>query len=235
MRVFNRASCLVDRGIALPLAVIAVAALLSMAASATELNGKPRIIDGDSIVIGDKRIRLHGIDTPEAKQTCQRQDGTVYRCGDMATFALAELIEEHWVTCKGDTTDRYGRLIGVCVTGPVDLNAEMVRRGWALAYRRYSTDYVDEENDARAAGRGIWQGRFVPPWEWRRGKRLDAVAAGDQKGCRIKGNVGRGGKRFYHIPGGRWYDQTNIDRSKGERWFCTEAEAREAGWRRSAQ
>jgi len=171
VRVFNRASCLVDRGIALPLAVIAVAALLSMAASATELNGKPRIIDGDSIVIGDKRIRLHGIDTPEAKQTCERRDGTKYRCGDMATFALAELIEEHWVTCKGDTTDRYGRLIGTCVTGPVNLNAEMVRRGWALAYRRYSSDYVAEEDEARAAGRGLWQGRFVPPWEWRRGKR----------------------------------------------------------------
>ena len=153
----------------------------------------------------------------------------------MATFALAGLVEEHWVTCKGGTTDRYGRLIGVCVTGPVDLNAEMVRRGWALAYRRYSTDYVDEENDARAAGRGIWQGRFVPPWEWRRGKRLDAVAAGDQKGCRIKGNVGRGGKRIYHVPGGRWYDQTKIDRSKGERWFCSEGEAQDAGWRRSAQ
>ena len=153
------------------LAITALAALLPLVTSATELTGKPRIIDGDTIVIGDQRIRLHGIDTPEAKQTCQRQDGTVYRCGDMATFALAELIEKHRVTCGGDTTDRYGRLIGICITGPVNLNAEMVRRGWALAYRRYSTDYVEEEDEARAAGRRMWQGMFVPPWDWRRGMR----------------------------------------------------------------
>ena len=75
----------------------------------------------------------------------------------------------------------------------------------------------------------------MPPWEWRRGKRLDAVAADGRKGCRIKGNIGRGGKRIYHVPGGRWYDQTKIDRSKGERWFCSEGEAQDAGWRRSAQ
>ncbi len=160
-----------DHRFSVLLATIALAALFPLAASATELTGKPRIIDGDTIVIGDQRIRLHGIVTPEAKQTCQRQNGTEYRCGDMATFALADLIEEHWVTCRGDTTDRYGRLIGTCVTGPVNLNAEMVRRGWALAYRRYSIDYVGMENEARVAGRGLWQDRFVPPWEWRAGTR----------------------------------------------------------------
>ena len=125
-----------DHRFSVLLATIALAALFPLAASATELTGKPRIIDGDTIVIGDQRIRLHGIDTPEAKQTCQRHDGTEYRCGDMATFALAELIEKHWVTCRGDTTDRYGRLIGTCFTGPLNLNAEMVRQGWALAYPR---------------------------------------------------------------------------------------------------
>jgi|TARA_B100000315_G_C14524329_1_gene563078 endonuclease YncB( thermonuclease family) len=152
-------------------ATIAVAALIPLSASATDLTGKPRIIDGDTIVIAGQRIRLHGIDAPEAKQTCQRQDGTEYRCGDMATFALAGLIMGLWVRCEGGTTDRYGRLIGTCIIGRVNLNAEMVRRGWALAYRRYSSDYVDEEDEARMAGRGLWQGRFEPPWEWRRGKR----------------------------------------------------------------
>ncbi|HJM61718.1 MAG TPA: hypothetical protein QF813_09565 [Alphaproteobacteria bacterium] len=75
-----------DHRFSVLLATIALAALFPLAASATELTGKPRIIDGDTIVIGDQRIRLHGIDTPEAKQTCQRQNGTEYRCGDMATF-----------------------------------------------------------------------------------------------------------------------------------------------------
>jgi endonuclease YncB( thermonuclease family) len=134
--------------------------------------GRPSITDGDTIRIGDTRIRLHGIDTPESKQTCQEQDGSVYRCGDMATFALAALIEKHWVTCNQTDKDRYGRVVAVCFTGPINLNAEMVKSGWALAYRKYSTDYVEQEASARAAKRGMWQGRIVEPWQWRRGKRL---------------------------------------------------------------
>jgi endonuclease YncB( thermonuclease family) len=135
--------------------------------------GRPSITDGDTIRIGDTRIRLHGIDTPEVKQTCQKQDGSVYRCGDIATFALAALIEKHWVTCKQTDMDRYGRVVAVCFTGPVNLNAEMVKSGWALAYRKYSHDYVGQEASAKAARLGMWQGQFVKPWEWRRGKRLD--------------------------------------------------------------
>jgi endonuclease YncB( thermonuclease family) len=86
----------------------------------------------------------------------------------LATFALAEIIEFHWITCKGETTDRYKRRIAVCYAGTHDINAEMVRCGWALAYRRYSSDYVDEEADARGRGVGMWAGEFVEPWVWRR-------------------------------------------------------------------
>ena len=86
----------------------------------------------------------------------------------MATFALAEIIETHWVTCKGETLDRYKRRIAVCYAGPYDINAEMVRRGWALAYLRYSKDYVEEEEIARSRKVGMWQGEFMKPWEWRR-------------------------------------------------------------------
>lgn len=75
------------------------------------------------------------------------------------------------MTCRGDQRDRYGRLIAVCYVGPHDLGECMVRQGWALAYLRYSMDYVDEEATARQAQAGIWRGEFVPPWEWRRGKR----------------------------------------------------------------
>ncbi len=134
------------------------------------ITGKPRIIDGDTIVIDSQPIRLHGIDAPEAKQTCERPDRAQYRCGDMATFALAELAGKHWVRCEWNQRDRYRRLIAICYTGPVNLNAEMVRRGWAMAYRRYSKDYVGEEQEARNAARGLWQGAFLPPWEWRRKK-----------------------------------------------------------------
>ena len=88
--------------------------------------------------------------------------------GKMPPLALANLIGNHWITCKGSTRDRYGRLIAVCYAGDHDLNAKMVRQGWALAYRRYSMDYVDAEAAAKDAGVGMWRGEFEPPWEWRR-------------------------------------------------------------------
>lgn len=99
--------------------------------------------------------------------------------------------------------------------------------GWALAYQEYSTDYVEQETAARVAGAGIWRGQFVPPWDWRRGERLLSESANDNAPgqCLIKGNISGSGERIYHVPGGRYYDQTRIDPSKGEQWFCTEAEA----------
>lgn len=148
--------------------IFVVIVCLSTQAHAADLTGKPRIIDGDTIEMAGERIRLHGIDAPETKQTCQRANGSEYRCGDMATFALVEIIETHWITCKGEKRDRYGRRIAVCFAGPYDINAQMVERGWALAYRKYSLDYVYEEASASSQGVGMWQGEFVEPWVWRR-------------------------------------------------------------------
>lgn len=84
-------------------------------------------------------------------------------------------------------------------------------------------------------GRGLWAGRFVPPWEWRETQRLGAETGdGDAPGdCRIKGNISRRGKRSYHVPGQAGYDRARIDVRRGERWFCTEEEARAAGWQRA--
>ena len=116
---------------------VVLAALLLLVPSVAEadITGKPRVIDGDTIEIAGERIRLHGIDAPETKQTCQDNNGKEWRCGQDATFALADMIGNHWITCKGDERDRYRRLIAVCYAGPHDLNAKMVQQGWALAYR----------------------------------------------------------------------------------------------------
>jgi endonuclease YncB( thermonuclease family) len=132
--------------------------------------GKARVIDGDTIEIGSERVRLHGIDAPEVRQTCIAYEKQ-WACGREATFALAFEVGHHWVTCRGDKRDRYGRLIAVCYVGPYDLGKRMVRDRWALAYRRYSMDYVNDEVAARQARRGMWRGEFVPPWEWRKGYR----------------------------------------------------------------
>ena len=147
---------------------IAVAFLLTLTFSArADITGKPVAVDGDTIAIGNERIRLYGIVAPRVNQTCT-VDGKEWACGQEATFALAFEMAEHWIACKGDQRDEQGRLMAVCTMGPYDLSALMVRNGWALADRRQSMDYVDEENEARNARRGIWKGGVVPPWAWRK-------------------------------------------------------------------
>ena len=142
--------------------------LLAFAVNAGGLLGPARIVDGDTLHLNGTKIRLHGIDAPETRQECRRDNGAPYRCGEAATEALRALVASNPVQCQGTTHDRYGRLIGVCYANGVNLNAEMVRQGWALAYRRYSKDYVSAEDEAQAAKRGVWAGYFEPPWVWRR-------------------------------------------------------------------
>lgn len=205
--------------------------LLIPAMALADVSGPALVIDGDTVEINDQRIRLHGIDAPESRQVCQH-DGVMWLCGAEATKTLRNLIRGASVSCTERDRDRYGRMVSICHLSGMDLNAEMVRAGMALAYRRYSDDYVGHEASAKAARKGLWSGRFVPPWEWRRGKRLDTAVANDND-CQIKGNISSKGKRIYHMPGGRWYDKAVITTSKGERWFCSEADARAAGWRRA--
>ncbi len=129
------------------------------------------MIDGDTLEIRGWRIRLHGIDAPESRQLCHL-NGKPWQCGKDAANALADKIARRPVTCEDLDRNRYKRMVARCTVVGEDLGAWMVANGLALAYRRYSLDYVEEEADARAARRGIWTGEFVRPWEWRRGKRL---------------------------------------------------------------
>lgn len=115
-----------------------------------------------------RALRLHGIDAPESGQLCRDQYGDRYRCGQHAAIVLDEKIGLQAVSCEQTDTDRYGRIVAVCWAGGVDLNGWLVRQGWAVAYRRYSADYIWAENEARMAGRGMWAGSFIPPEEWRR-------------------------------------------------------------------
>ena len=191
-----------------------------------------RILDADTIDLAGDRVRLHGIDAPETRQACLLPDGREWRCGVAATDALAAYIAGRPVTCNALDIDRYGRTIGRCYVEGQDINRWLVSEGWAVAYRRFSMDYVADEDAARAAGRGIWAAEFVMPWDWRQGERIVEVAE-QQPGCLIKGNINGRGERIYHEPGGRWYERTQIDTSKGQRWFCSREEAEAAGWRRA--
>ena len=148
-----------------------------------------------------------------------------------ATRALRERIAGRAVECTERDRDRYGRIVAVCRVEGTDVNAWMVEQGWAVAYQKYSADYVSHETTAKAARRGVWRGEFVEPSRWRRGERLEAAAAGGAGDCRIKGNISQKGTRIYHVPGVASYPKTRIDTAKGERWFCSDSDARAAGWR----
>lgn len=131
------------------------------------LVGVASLIDGDTIEIHGRRIRLHGIDAPESRQECQRPNGTKWRCGQQVALALEKHIGRSPIRCQPGGRDRYRRIIAVCFRGAEDLNRWMVANGWAVAYRRFSRDYVAAEQSARRAKVGIWSGTFVMPWDWR--------------------------------------------------------------------
>jgi endonuclease YncB( thermonuclease family) len=125
------------------------------------------VIDGDGLEIRGEKIRLFGIDAPEIDQYCQRADGTRWRCGHYASVELDRIVAGSDVTCVVRDTDRYGRPVAACTSGEVDLGEAQVRSGWAVAYRRFTRQYDAAENAARAARRGVWQGKFDMPWAWR--------------------------------------------------------------------
>lgn len=135
------------------------------------VKGQPIVIDGDSLDFGDTRVRLFGVDAFERDQLCLRSDGTHFPCGQLAKGMLTNLVAEGPVSCLKRDVDPYGRMVAVCTVEDFDVAAELVRAGVALAYRHYSNNYVDAEEEAHAARRGAWEGTFTAPWDWRHGKR----------------------------------------------------------------
>ena len=136
------------------------------------IEGRTKVIDGDTLKIEKSRIRLHGIDAPENKQLCKDKKSSHCLCGQAATKALRKKINNRVVKCLSEKKDRYKRYIAICSVDGVNLNRWLVSNGWAIAYRKYSKDYIEAETAAKSIETGIWAGEFILPWEWRRGKRL---------------------------------------------------------------
>ncbi len=142
----------------------------SPAAPRPPIVGAAWIVDGDSIRIGSISIRLEGIDAPEWDQTCTDPGGRTWACGRAATRQLKERAAGRTLRCQPRAIDRYGRTIATCqLPDGSDVNAWLVREGWAVAYG-FSRLYAAEEAEAKAAKRGIWSGSFIYPSEWRRQK-----------------------------------------------------------------
>jgi endonuclease YncB( thermonuclease family) len=125
--------------------------------------GNAVVLDGDTIILKGEKIRLEGIDAPEFSQTCTGKAGP-YPCGRDAKRQLAALAKVGPVECTGWQNDKYGRLLGACAAGTVDLNRQMVLSGWAVSYGAY----LAEEVSAKKAGKGVWQGAFDRPSDWRK-------------------------------------------------------------------
>lgn len=221
---------------------VTIAALLSvliLQASGTAI-GSAIADDGDSITISGERIRLFGIDAPELSQQCSR-GGSPWPCGKAAHEQLSRYISGQEVRCERIDIDAFDRTIARCRAGEADLNRLMVAAGYAVAFRQYSSDYVSAEDTAKNARRGLWSGAFTMPNEVRSAGRLGApseksavrvkplrVAEQSAPSCVIKGNRSRRGEWIYHLPGMSYYEQT-----RAEELFCSEKQARDAGYRRA--
>ncbi len=143
-----------------------------------EIAGKASVIDGDSLRLEGTEIRLYGIDAPESRQICTDRGGNPYPCGRQSARALRRLVGSDPLTCTVETLDRYGRSVSVCMAGKANINLEMVRSGWAVAYRGIAQDFIAAEEAARAARRGLWQGLFDRPADWRKTQAAAADASG---------------------------------------------------------
>ena len=141
-----------------------------------EITGFAKIIDGDTIKISNKKIRLHGIDAPEKKQICKKIWLSIsfisfekeYPCGQISTNRLKTKVGDKLVICNYINKDRYKRYIAECFLNKTNINAWMVRTGHAVAYKKYSKKYVVQENIAKKEKLGLWAGTFEMPWDFRK-------------------------------------------------------------------
>jgi len=233
---------------------IAFAGLLTCSfAQAADLSGVPRIVDGDTLAIGSTTGRLEGIDAPETEQVCLNANGVHWACGIDARDQLVAHIAGREINCTSSGLDVYRRTLAICHLAGEDLNGWLVQQGWALAYVKYSSTYRQVEEDARANLRGLWQGAFIAPWDWRHRNNktvifgafsvpIDAQAillgssateGAPSPECTIKGIISRNGERIYHTEHQSSYGRIRMDKGGGRRWFCSPEEAEAAGWRRA--
>lgn len=203
-------------------ALVLALSLVAAPLPAATLEGQARVIDGDTLEVAGRKVRLFGIDAPEMAQVCDR-NGQVWACGHWARDVLVGIVRDGAVSCTTQGTDRYRRAIALCDVAGRDLGRAMVAQGAARAYLRYSDLYAPAEARAQRDRQGIWAARMQSPEVFRHPVDVHT-------GCLIKGNVSKNG-RIFHLPGQRDYAATRINPARGEAWFCTASAAQKAGFR----
>lgn len=150
--------------------MVALAVFWSAGAAAAELvSGEAIVVDGDTVELDGRAFDLYGIDAPELGQRCALK-GKLFDCGDIARAALLDLTAGSRLSCR-PLDDAKGTAI--CTAGGYDVGAGMVYTGWALADPARPKRYRETQAGAETAKRGLWRGRFIEPWDWRGGKRLE--------------------------------------------------------------
>lgn len=231
---------------------VVLAASLSCPANAQMLSGPATAVDGRTLEMTGTRIRLAHIDSPEAKQVCEK-DGKQWACGADSTASLAEIVAGEAVSCVIVAAGSDGLPLATCNTRIFDIGQEMVRRGLALPQAGAPPEFLDAAEIAQDLKFGLRGAMFQSPAEWRLANpqsvqqivqpqpaRTNAAAARSDSGlnrrytnewgCAIKGNRSRRGDWIYHLPGQNYYEGT-----RPEELFCTERDAQVAGYRRSKE
>jgi endonuclease YncB( thermonuclease family) len=234
----------------LRVAILAAVMLVGAAAQAADFTGVARVIDGNTLAIGATKIRLERIDAPETDQICLNAKAIRWNCGIEARDQLAAHVAGREIKCTSNGVDVYRRTLATCYLADEDLNGWMVQQGWALPYFRQSFVYVDAAKEARAQQRGLWQGAFIAPSDWRHRNKMTtimgtlkapnaqlllgptATANAPSPECTIKGDITRTRRRIYHMQNQKSYARIRMDKG-GKRWFCTTEEAEASGWRKA--
>lgn len=194
------------------------------AVASGDVEGRGSAVTGDVLRVGSTVVRLSGIEAPEPQQACADASGRQWQCGAAARQALGRLLRSGRVTC--DIAGSGSSSTGDCRIGDTDVAAELVRGGHVFATPGLFASYGGLEAEARAAKEGLWAGTPLRPADYRTQK-WDEAKRDAPDGCPIKGSV-RGGRRLYVVPWARGYESVRVNRSG--RWFCSESEAREAGF-----
>ena len=198
-----------------------------------DLKGRGNALAGDLIKIAGATVKLSGIEAPERDQRCNSQGDRTWRCGQAARDALSRIIRVQPLVCQQGSTDDSGHRLATCTAGGKDVAEQMVRNGHVFAASGFFATYASAEGEARAARSGLWQNETVlRPAEYR-AQRWEEAKQVAPAGCPIKGSISRG-TRTYVLPWSAAYEKVRVRESRGERWFCSEQEARAAGWRPTA-
>ncbi|MEM8971634.1 MAG: thermonuclease family protein [Pseudomonadota bacterium] len=195
----------------------------------TALSGKAAVIDGNTLEIEGRQVRLLGIDAPEAAQELQLTTGGTDFLGRGAAMMLRSLITENSIRCQLSTQkDGRGLPLATCFNDTVDVAAEMIASGMARTSASYLSPYAGVETKAKANKKGFWRDQSEAPWSFRE-RRLEASKKSAARDCVFKAISHRGRKTLI-TPWSPWYNDVQVNLARGDRWFCNEAQAVSQGW-----